>query len=59
MSDCVLEVISNMVTNDAVEGIENAGSANLKIRDDWNEEAEKQNKKEEQKHKKEEKKEEA
>lgn len=56
LSDCILEVISNVVTNDAVEDIENAGSANLKVRDDWNEEAEeeerKQQKKEEQKAKK-------
>ena len=49
LSDCILEVISNVVTNDAVEDIENAGSANLKVRDDWNEDAEEEQKKQQKK----------
>lgn len=38
LPDCVMEVISNVVTNDSVQEIENAGNANLTLRDDWKEE---------------------
>lgn len=52
LSDCILEVISNVVTNDAVEDIENSGSANLKVRDDWNEDAEEEERKQQKKEEK-------
>ncbi|KAL4506761.1 hypothetical protein ABPG72_001182 [Tetrahymena utriculariae] len=52
LKDCIIEVISNVITNDQTQEIEQAGSVNLTIREDWKDDEADQDKKKDKKDKK-------